>query len=265
MSGRERLGDHRWHERARSFGPAAELYDRIRPSYPTQAIEWALRPLAGEAERGAARVMDVGAGTGIMTRQLVSLGYSVVAVEPDDQMRARLASRTPEATAVAGSAEQVPLPDASVDAAVAAQAYHWFDRVRAHAELARVIRPGGVLAVVWNNRDETVAWVAEYSRIVEGERGPRTAGQDARPEPVEFGTKFGETEVATFRNETVHTAETLVALLQSRSYYITAAPDRQQALAAAVRELAQTHPDLAGRSEFGLPYATVVHRAIRRD
>jgi len=309
VSGRERLGLQQWRVRANSFGPAAELYDRVRPSYPSEAIEWALSPLGA----GAWRVMDVGAGTGIMTRQLVALGHEVIAVEPDEQMRARLAQTTLVATPLAGRAEAIPLPDASVDGAVAAQAYHWFDRDRAHEELARVIRPGGVFAAVWNTRDEAEPWVAEYSRIVEGarrgqdasrqrasiggptglSRGPRgdversgasswggSSGASAEasemssppavpdgpdvPRPaLNFGGSFADTELATFHHEATHTVETLVTLMQSRSYYIVASPEGRGELEAEVRQLVATHPDLAGRTRFPLRYKTEVHRAVR--
>ena len=115
------------------------------------AVEWALAPLGA----GAWRVGDIGAGTGIMTRLILDAGHEVVAVEPDALMRRRLSDTTPAARAVDGSAESMPLADGSLDGAVAAQAYHWFDRDRAHAELARVIRPGGVFAAIWNDRDDT--------------------------------------------------------------------------------------------------------------
>ena len=126
------------------------VHDEIRPSYPPEAVRWML----GEAP---VRVVDLGAGTGIFSRLVASLGHDVVAVEPDDGMRARLAESSPGVTVVAGSAEAVPLPDASVDAVVAAQAYHWFDNDEARLEIARVLRLGGVFAPIWNIRDESVA------------------------------------------------------------------------------------------------------------
>jgi len=263
MSSRERLGLQQWRARANSFGPAAALYDRIRPDYPAEAIEWALRPLGA----GAWRVVDVGAGTGIMTRRLLALGHEVLAIEPDDQMRARLAQTTPAATPLPGRAEAIPLPDASVDGAVAAQAYHWFDRDPAHEELARVIRPGGVFAAVWNMRDEAVPWVAEYSRIVEGDAGRApdqpSAGRDSPRPALDFGGCFADTVLATFQHEIAHTPDTLVGLLQSRSYYIVASAERRRELEAEVRHLIATHPDLAGRTQFPLRYQTEVHRAVR--
>src|SRR2546423_5543081 len=147
-----------------SFGPAADLYDQIRPTYPRAALEWALGP-------GPCRVVDLGAGSGILARVVQQLGHEVLPVEPDDAMRARLAQSTPGVPPLAGSAEEIPLSDGSVDAVVAGQAYHWFDPEPAHREIARVLRPGGVFAPVWNIRDESEPWVAALSRIAEGAEG----------------------------------------------------------------------------------------------
>jgi SAM-dependent methyltransferase len=239
-----------------SFGPAAGLYDAIRPSYPSQAVAWALAPLGP----GRWTIADVGAGTGIMTRLLLAAGHDVVCVEPDAQMRSHLIETTREATAIAGSAEALPLPDACLDGAVAAQAYHWFDEDQANAELARVIRPGGVFAAIWNDRDEDVPWVAAYSEIIAGDRSPHASpGRHV----TTYGDGFEPVAEASFRQVTVQTAEGLVRLLHSRSYYLCAAPSRQRSMTGQVRELVRTHPDLAGRSSFELPYVTLVYRAVR--
>ncbi len=251
----------RWRSRASSFGPAAAVYDRVRPRYPVEALEWALRP-AGPAPL---RVLDIGAGTGILTRLLLSLGHTVTAVEPDPDMLRRLSETAPAAHPRTGRAESIPLGDASVDAAMAGQAYHWFDREPAHAELARVIRPGGVFAAIWNVRDESIAWVAEYSRIVEGDRAPDGAGADASgAQKPDYGSRFfGPVEFAEFRHAVQHTPETLVELLRSRSTFLTAPPEQRRALEAEVTEFAATHPDLAGRATLPLPYRTQVYRATR--
>jgi SAM-dependent methyltransferase len=246
--------------RATSFGPAATLYDQVRPTYPPAAVEWTLQPLG----IGRWRVADIGAGTGIMTRVIASLGHGAVAIEPDERMRQRLAATTPGVAVIGGGAEALPLADASVDAAVAAQAYHWFDSDRANAELGRVIRRGGVFAAIWNDRDDAADWVNEYSRIVEGDRGPDGSGADSgRAKNPSFGNGFGPVEYSEFRHAVRHTPESLVALLRSRSYFITASPERRNALERDVRNLACTHPDLAGRDTFDLPYLAVVYRAIR--
>ena len=246
--------------RASSFGPAAGLYDRVRPPYPPAAIEWALGPLGAPR----ARVIDLGAGTGIMTRLLLAQGLDVVAVEPDPQMRQVLADATPGIDVRAGSAESIPVGDGEMDAVVAAQAYHWFDPERAHAEIGRVVRPGGVFTAIWNDRDEATDWVLEYSHIVEGDRAPDGSGADtARAATMSFGDRFGPVEAHTVHHEAPFTPAALVELLKSRSYYLTAPPDRQAHLEREVGRLATTHPDLAGRTEFALPYLTRVYRAVR--
>jgi SAM-dependent methyltransferase len=252
----------RWHERRSSFGTAAELYDQIRPSYPVEALRWQLEPVS---ERPDLSVTDLGAGTGILTRQLVGLGLRVTAVEPDAQMLARLRATTPGAIPTEGSAEAMGLPDASTDAIFAGQAYHWFDRPKAHAEAARVLRHGGVFAPLWNVRDDSVAWVGAYSQLIERDRGPGGAGGDAgRLKDPDFGPEFSAVEELTVRHSVRHTPDTLIVLLRSRSYYITATPQRQAEVEAQVRELAATHPDLAGRAEFDLAYNTYAYRAVRR-
>ena len=246
---------------ARSFGAAAKHYDQARPGYPDEAIVW----LLGTERR---RVADIGAGTGIFSRQLAASGHDVVPVEPDPGMRQRLADVSPALAPAAGSAESIPLPDASVDAVTAAQAYHWFDPEPTHREVARVLKPGGVFGPLWNVRDDEVSWVRELSRILDaapgndgGDGGVHVAWQSTMGS---FGPEFHPTERAVFHHSKPHTADSLVALVKSRSYYLTADADARAALEAAVRELATTHPDLADQETFALPYVTVVYRARRR-
>lgn len=246
------MDSRRWQTQARSFGPAADLYDRIRPRYPVEAIRWIL----GDAP---ATVVDLGAGTGILSRQLAGLGYRVIPVEPDAGMRAKLDEAGGAPPAVDGSAEAIPLPDASVDAVVAGQAYHWFDQAKAHPEIARVLTPGGVFGPLWNERDEDVAWVAALSEIIDTHR----TGDSPDEVAASIGPLFTPVERADFRHSVAHTPDTLVELVRSRSYYLTAEPAERAAIEAAVRDLCATHPDLAGRAEFELPYVTFAYRAYR--
>ena len=145
--------------RARSFGVAADVYERARPLYPDEAIEWIL-------PEGARTVLDLGAGTGKLTRALAARGLEVVAVEPLAEMRTNLAWAAPEARILDGTAEAIPLEDDSVDLITVAQAWHWVDPARATAEAARVLRPGGTLALIWNRRDERVDWVARLGQVM---------------------------------------------------------------------------------------------------
>jgi SAM-dependent methyltransferase len=256
-----------------SFGAAADLYDRIRPSYPVEAVTWALTGAAGPAASSggsgvgpavpvdpSVRVVDLGAGTGILTRVLRDLGLAPVPVEPDAAMREKLERATPGVTALAGSAEAIPLPDASVDAVLAAQAYHWFDPETAHAEIARVLRPGGVFAPLWNIRDPDVPWLAALSQVL-AEAGRAHAGLLERPD---FGPRFGPVRQASLRHAVDCTPDGLLELVHSRSYYLAADAGGRGRVDAAVRALTREHPDLAGRDSFPLPYRTEVYRAVRR-
>jgi SAM-dependent methyltransferase len=235
---------------ARSFGIAADRYDTYRPGYADASVRWAIgdQPL---------RVADIGAGTGILSRQLQRLGHEVIAVEPDDLMRERLTTASPDVAALAGSAEEIPLPDESVDAVVAGQAYHWFDPIRAHAEIARVLRPGGVFAALWNDADPSTPWTVRLAEIIDG---PQPA-VGSRPES-DFGTCFGAVEVAEFRHEMWLTPDDLIGLATTRSPYLVATPAQRRDMVCAIRALVD-ESDLAGRERFSMPHVTRVHRAAR--
>ncbi|MGN6475088.1 MAG: class I SAM-dependent methyltransferase [Mycobacteriales bacterium] len=139
-------------ERARSFGAVAEDYDRLRPSPPPEALDWLVPDGCGVA-------VDVAAGTGLFTRELAQYAESVIAVEPDPQMRAVLGARSPAIDVRDGTGEAIPLPDAAADAVYVASAWHWLDENRAIPEIARVLRDGGRLGVLWSSRDRELDWV----------------------------------------------------------------------------------------------------------
>ena len=153
---------------ATGFGSSADAYERGRPSYPDDSVAY----LAAELGLGpAARVLDLAAGTGKLTRLLLEGGVSVVAVEPVAAMREVLARSAPEARVLEGTAESIPLPAASVDAVTVAQAFHWFDAEAALVEIHRVLRPGGGLGLIWNAMDSSVEWVTVLRELVQGVRG----------------------------------------------------------------------------------------------
>lgn len=240
---------------ALSFGAAATDYDRFRPRYPQAAVRWALASVEAPA-----RVVDLGAGTGILSRAILDLGHEVLPVEPDPGMRAQLAAATPGSTALAGSAEAVPLPDGTADAVLVGQAYHWFDKERAHTEIARVLRAGGTFAPIWNTRDGSVGWVAELDRIAE----THDDAGDLTEKITDFGPAFGAVELGEFAHRATLTPDEVVGMLRTRSHWLTATPRQRQRVDSELRELFAAHPDLAGRETVELPYRTLVFRARRR-
>lgn len=228
------------------------MYDQHRPTYPAAALRWSV----GAEPR---TVVDVGAGTGILTRALVALGHRLIAVEPDDAMRAQLSAKLPAVDARRGTAEAIPLEDMAAGAVVAGQAYHWFDREKAHPEIARVLRPGGTFAPIWNIRDESEPWVAELSRIAD-----RLAGRGgdhahaAWMDDADFGPHFAAAERAVFSHAVQMDAGSLLAMMRTRSYYLTAPAAARHGFDAAVRRLLTDLP-----ATFAVPYLTVAYRARR--
>jgi len=242
-------------EQALSFGKSAALYESIRPGYPQEAAHWALGP--GFAI-GRGTVMDLGAGTGLLTRILVPLAGRVIPVEPDAEMRAQLTAAVPRVVAVAGSAESIPYADASVDSIVTAQAYHWFDPERAHPEIARVVRTGGTFAAIWNLRDSTVGWVA----ALEEAAGPAPTGQVRDPDrevTLDFGASFDPPERGEFRHDIAMTADRVHALVASRSTYLVAPAAERAEIDARIAAVTAELP-----ATFTMPYVTVCYRATRR-
>ena len=236
------------HEQASSFGQAAQAYERGRPGYPEAALDWLL-------PAGAVDVVDLGAGTGKLTRQLVGRGLQVVAVEPSAGMRDELTTALPGVTALPGAAENIPLPDSSADAVLVAQAWHWVDPAAGVPEVARVLRPGGRLGLIWNFRDDTVDWVAALGRSM------RSLADDPTVMEVELDPPFGPVERHAVPWRHRSTPDGLRDLVASRSYVITAPPAERRRVLREVDELLAGHPDLAGRDAFDLPYLSVCFRA----
>jgi SAM-dependent methyltransferase len=230
---------------ARSFGPVAGRYERGRPPYPLAAVDWLL-------PQGAGRVLDLGAGTGKLTRELVNLGLDVTAVDPSEGMLTELRRILPGVRALAGRAEEIPLPDDSVDAVLVAQAWHWFDPARAVPEAARVLRPGGRLGLLWNLRDEQTDWTRRLGEILQ------SPGQHRDLDP---GPPFAPAEIREFGWTHRISRDQLLDLVASRSYVSLRPPDERAAVLAQVRQLMATHPALVGRTLYEVPYITQCSRS----
>ena len=235
---------------ASSFGQAADVYERGRPSYPVDAVDWLL-------PQGARHVVDLGAGTGKLTRVLVPRAEQVTAVEPSEGMRSVLEQAVPEARSLAGSAESMPLDDSSVDAVFVAQAWHWVDPRAAVPEVARVLRPGGTLALLWNIRDETVPWLTELSQVMHSP-AERDMSSDAPP----VGEPFAPIERRDFPWVHELGRDELLAMIASRSYVITLSEDDRAQVLRDVGQLLDTHPDTRRADLIRLPYVTRASRAV---
>jgi len=224
-----------------SFGSVATDYDRYRPSPPPEALDWLI-------PAGAQAVLDLAAGTGAVTRKLIGRAARIIAVEPDERMRAVLAASCPEAEVLAGRGEDIPLPDASVDAVVISAAWHWLDRELAVPEITRVMRVGGALGVLWTSRDERVPWVAEFNRLArqarEADRRPDGVAPGHRRREVTFppGTPMSGVEEHTVEFSLPMTKDELVGLLGTYSGVITLDPQRRADFSRRVRAFLDRQP-----------------------
>jgi SAM-dependent methyltransferase len=240
-----------------SFGAIAEEYDRLRPTPPSAALDW-LVPSPCEL------AVDLAAGTGLFTRALLGRAQKIVAVEPDDRMRAVLADRTPEVEALAGTGESIPLPDASVDALFVSSAWHWLDPERAPAEIARVLRDGARLGVLWTSRDREVEWVRDL------DRGPGDPAWDSSAEREHRRMRIASlSDAAGFENAETQSfpfvrrmrVADVVEMVATYSGLITAENEARAAHLASTREkLAARFPSV---DEIDVPMRTWAWRAQR--
>ncbi|MEW6060147.1 MAG: methyltransferase domain-containing protein [Actinomycetota bacterium] len=238
------------------FGSAAGAYERGRPGYPADAVAHLIRVLGiGPSDT----VLDLAAGTGKLTELLVSTGAELVTVEPVDEMRDRLQARIPAIRTLRGTAEAIPLGDASADAVTVAQAFHWFDGELALREIHRVLRPGRGLGLVWNVRDESVDWVARLTDILDPYAGdtPRHRSGVWRA-AFDRTDLFGEMKERSFPHAHETTPEGLVDRVLSTSFIAALEESGRDRVQEQVVKLTRRHPELAGRERFGFPYRTDV-------
>ena len=244
-----------WEELRTAFGSVAADYAALRPGYPAEVVPF----LVGDRPR---RVLDLGAGTGLLTDVLVAVGHEVVAVDVAAPMLDQLRRRHPRVRTEVGGAEAIPLADASVDAVVAGQAAHWFRPEPAAAELRRVLRPGGVVGFVWNTRDERVPWVRALGAALEAE----ARGHEADQGVVDAFATALPADVAVLDSTVVQvlTPEQVVGGIGTRSYVAVMDAAGRAAFLDGIRELLCGHPDTRGRELLDLPYTTRAYRLTPR-
>lgn len=241
---------------ASGFEAGAAAYERSRPGYPPTAVAWLVERLRIGPNT---RVVDLGAGTGKLTEQLVPTGARLVAVEPVEAMRAKLAALLPTVSTVAAAAEAIPLATGAARAVVVAQAFHWFDAPRALAEIHRVLEPGGGLGLMWNARDTSVDWVREMAAIVDEfgdaiRRHETGEWRGAFPAPG-----FGSLEERSFPNVQPIAPEGVVDRVASTSF-IARLPDGERSkVLERIRTLVRSHPQTKGREILDFAHATRVY------
>ncbi|MDQ4081646.1 MAG: class I SAM-dependent methyltransferase [Actinomycetota bacterium] len=240
----------------RGFDSAADAYERARPGYPSEAVAWLCGRL-GLTPRST--VVDLAAGTGKLTRMLLRTGARVIAVEPVDGMRAKLADALPSVEALPGVAENLPLPDRSADAITVAQAFHWFATDEALAEMARVLRPRGALGLIWNLREQRDPLQRAITELIRPLQGDEPTTYDGRWRTVlERSPLFGPLDEACFRNEQELDANGLAERIASISFVAAAREEERSTVVERARAL-------AGDRIVRLPYVTaaLVYRSLR--
>ena len=232
----------------------AETYVRGRPDYPAALAEW-LRDQLRLAE--GQTVIDLGAGTGKFTPRLIATGARVIAVEPVAAMREKLSATLPHIETLAGTADSIPLPDASVDAVVCAQSFHWFATREALADILRVLKPGGKLGLVWNLRDARIDWIARLDAIVnrhEGDTPRYYTGEWRAVFPFDGFGPLHETHLA--HGHTGTPDDVIVNRVRLTSFIAALPADERVKIDEELRALIASEPSLAGKREVTVPYET---------
>jgi SAM-dependent methyltransferase len=259
--------------RAASFGGAAPHYERYRPGPPVQAVDWVL-------PEPVRTVVDLGAGTGALTRLLVRKADDVVAVEPDDRMRAVLSESVPGVRALAGRGEAIPLPDGSVDAVLASSSWHWMDTIPTLQEVGRVLVPGGTLAVMWSGPDPDAGLVAQAQALLSGDGDAAVAGIDEQSQAdlsaamqdqnglsqvleISLGLPFDQPEQTVITWDVALTADDLIGLLGTFSWVILMEDEARSRLLETARRVLRDALGVSGDVTVDVGYRAELFKARR--
>jgi SAM-dependent methyltransferase len=243
------------------YTTAADNYVRGRPDYPPAIVDWLRNSLGLDATK---TVVDLGAGTGKFTPRLLATGARVIAIEPVAQMLGKLSAALPLVEALAGTADAIPLPDASVDAVVCAQSFHWFAKTEALAEIHRVLKPGGKLGLVWNMRDARVDWVARLDRIVNRVEGDTPCYYTGAWRTVFPFKGLGPLHEQHFSvGHTGSPEDVIVNRVRSTSFIAALTPDERARIEEEVKALIAEEPTLSGREVVTVPYETAAFHTVK--
>lgn len=255
------MREHIHHAAADGYKTGADTYVRGRPDYPPQVAEWLTGTLGLNADK---TVIDLGAGTGKFTGRLVATGAQVIAVEPVPEMLEKLSAAYSDVLAVSGTATDLPLPDASVDVVVCAQAFHWFASPQALTEIARVLKPGGQLALVWNLRDTRVDWVPKLDAIVNALEGDTPRYYTGAWRLAFPHTAFGPLHAQHFGHGHTGTPEDVIFNRVRSTSFIAALPQAQRdRVDAQIRALIAGEPELRDREVITVPYVTAAFVTVK--
>jgi SAM-dependent methyltransferase len=237
----------------RGFGTEAETYDRSRPTYPPDAVAWLVEHLRITPD---ARVCDLAAGTGKLTRLLEPFGARLVAAEPVEGMWRVLRRTVPDVPVTAATAEAMSFADGTLDAIAVAQAFHWFDAETALPELQRVLRHGGRLGLIWNARDRSVDWVDQVWGVMDRleKQAPWRDHEQWYESAFAAERWFGPLHKAEFHHSQQLSPEGLLDRFRGVSHLAVLSPEEREPHLAEIRRVLETHPDTVGRTGLSLPY-----------
>lgn len=251
------------HEAAwNGFEQAGSTYERGRPSYPAEAITILVQELG---LCSGTVLVELGAGTGKLTRLLSPTGAHITAVEPVSGMRAIFSQELPDVDLRDGTAESIPFAADAVDAVVVGQAFHWFRGDDALREIHRVLRPDGRLGLIWNARDTTVDWVARLTEIIDRYEADTPRYATGRWRAAFDGTSlFSPLQERQFSYIQKGDAQTIVARVTSISFIATLPETERARVAEDVVRLLRTHPQTRGQEIYVLPYRTDVYWCAKK-
>ncbi len=243
------------------FNKSAAAYEKGRPDYPKSIIDFLIREFSLGSSK---RILDLAAGTGKFTRLIQRCGGEVIAIEPLEGMRKQFMLKVPDIKVMEGTAEQIPLPDASVDVVTVAQAFHWFSHEKALQEIHRVLKPDGSLVLIWNVRDESTEWIADLSKLIQAHESSTPQYRHGKWKDVfKKSALFRPLKLTQFKHSQTVNEQLVLDRVASISFVGAMEDVEREKLLDQVRQLVHEHPQLKGKCEFEFPHLTDVFIGVK--